>query len=127
MINTIAAIAAGGAIGALMRYGVNIAAVKALGHGFPYGTMAVNIAGSFAMGAIIIVFANIWQPSETMRVFIVTGLLGAFTTFSTFSLDVANLFERGEYLATATYLSASVILSIAALFAGMAIVKGILS
>jgi len=127
MINTIAAIAAGGAIGALMRYGVNIAAVKAMGHGFPYGTLTVNIVGSFAMGALIVAFAHLWHPSETMRVFLVTGLLGAFTTFSTFSLDFANLFERGEYLATATYLSASIILSIAALFAGMAIVRGIIS
>ncbi|NCT41689.1 MAG: fluoride efflux transporter CrcB [Alphaproteobacteria bacterium] len=127
MINTIAAIAAGGAIGALMRHGVNIAAVKIMGHGFPYGTLTVNILGSFLMGAIIIAFAQIFQPTETMRVFIITGLLGAFTTFSTFSLDVATLFERGEYLTTAAYLSASVVLSIAALFAGMAIVKGFIS
>jgi len=127
MINTIAAIAAGGAIGALMRHGVNIAAVKIMGHGFPYGTLTVNILGSFLMGAIIIAFAQIFQPTETMRVFIITGLLGAFTTFSTFSLDVATLFERGEYLTTAAYLSASVVLSIATLFAGMAIVKGFIS
>lgn len=127
MINTIAAIAAGGAIGALMRHGVNIAAVKALGHGFPYGTLTVNIVGSFIMGAIIIVFASLWQPSEAMRLFMITGLLGAFTTFSTFSLDTVTLLERGAYLAAATYLSASVILSIAALFAGMAIAKGLVS
>ena len=127
MINTIAAIAAGGAIGALMRYGVNIVAVKALGHGFPYGTVTVNIVGSFVMGALIVVFTHLWQPAETMRLFLITGLLGAFTTFSAFSLDFANLFERGDYLQSGIYLTASVVLSIAALFAGMAIVRGLVS
>lgn len=127
MINTIAAIAAGGAIGALMRYGVNITAVKALGHGFPYATITVNILGSFIMGVLIASFANLWHPSETVKVFLITGLLGAFTTFSTFSLDFANLVERGEYIHSGIYLSASIILSIAALFGGMAIVKGLIS
>ena len=127
MINTIAAIAAGGAIGACLRYGVNIAAVRALGHGFPYGTLAVNVVGSFVMGSLVIILAHFWQPSETIRLFLITGLLGAFTTFSTFSLDFANLFERGDYLSSAIYLSVSVILSITALFAGMAIVKGFIS
>ncbi len=125
MINTIAAIAAGGAIGALMRYGVNIAAIKALGEGFPYATMIVNTSGSFAIGALMIVLANAISPSDTMRLFLVTGLLGAFTTFSTFSLDVVTLFQRGEIISTALYLSLSVILSIAALIAGMALVKGL--
>jgi len=127
MINTIAAIAAGGAIGALMRYGVNVVAVKALGHGFPYATLTVNVLGSFVMGVAIVVFANFWQPSEGLRVFLITGLLGAFTTFSAFSLDFVSLFERGEYISSGIYLSASVILSITALFAGMAIVRGLLS
>lgn len=127
MINTIAAIAAGGAIGALLRHGVNISAVKLLGHGFPYGTLTVNIVGSFVMGALIVAFASIWQPSETLRVFLITGLLGAFTTFSTFSLDFATLFERQEYLISGMYLAGSVVLSIAALFAGMAIVRGFVS
>ena len=127
MINTIAAIAAGGAIGALLRHGVNVGAVKMLGHGFPYGTLTVNIVGSFIMGALIVIFAHIAQPTETLRVFLITGLLGAFTTFSTFSLDFAALFERGEYINSGIYLSTSVILSIAALFGGMAIMRGVVS
>lgn len=127
MINTIAAIAAGGAIGALLRHGVNITAVKLLGHGFPYATLTVNILGSFIMGALIVTFAHLWQPSDALRVFMITGLLGAFTTFSTFSLDFVSLFERGEYLSSGIYLSASVILSIAALFGGMAIMRGVVS
>jgi CrcB protein len=127
MINTIAAIAAGGAIGALMRHSVNVAAVKLMGHGFPYGTLTVNIVGSFLMGALVILFASVWQPSETLRVLIITGFLGAFTTFSTFSLDFVTLFERQDYLASGLYVAASVVLSIAALFGGMAITRVLVS
>ncbi len=126
-MNAIVAIAAGGALGALLRHSANIGAVKLLGHGFPYGTLAVNVAGSFAMGLCIAVFAHYWQPPEAMRVFLITGLLGAFTTFSTFSLDFANLWERGAYLYSALYLGGSVILSIAGLFAAMALVRAFAS
>jgi len=126
-VNAILAIAAGGAIGALMRHSVNVAAVKLLGHGFPYGTLTVNILGSFLMGLLIAIFAHYWQPSENMRMFIVTGFLGAFTTFSTFSLDFANLWERQAYLHGALYLGGSVILSIAGLFAAMALVRACVS
>ena len=127
MINTIAAIAAGGAIGALMRHSVNVAAVKLIGHGFPYGTLTVNIVGSFLMGALVILFASVWQPSETLRMLIITGFLGAFTTFSTFSLDFVTLFERQDYLVSGLYVAASVVLSIAALFGGMAITRVLVS
>ncbi|HOO80908.1 MAG TPA: fluoride efflux transporter CrcB [Alphaproteobacteria bacterium] len=126
-MNAILAIAAGGALGAVMRHGVNVGAVKLLGHGFPYGTLTVNIVGSFIMGLLIAIFAHYWHPSETMRMFIVTGFLGAFTTFSTFSLDFVNLWERGSYLYSALYLGGSVILSIAGLFAAMAIVRACVS
>ena len=127
MINTILAIAAGGALGAVMRYGVNVGASKWLGHGFPYGTLTVNVLGSFIIGILVVVFAHLWQPSESIRFFIVTGVLGAFTTFSTFSLDFASLIERHEYLAGSVYLGTSVIASIAALFIGMAITRGLIS
>jgi CrcB protein len=127
MINTIAAVAAGGAIGTLMRYGANISAVKLLGTGFPYATMFVNITGSALMGVLIIVLAHIWSPSEFVRVFLVTGVLGAFTTFSTFSLDFANLWERNDYLAAGVYLGGSVILSIAALFLATALTRTLIS
>lgn len=127
MINTIAAVAAGGAIGALLRYSANLASVKLLGTGFPFATMFVNITGSALMGALIHVMATVWQPSEVMRVFLITGLLGAFTTFSTFSLDVATLWERHDYLAAGLYLGGSVILSITALFAAMALTRTLIS
>lgn len=126
-MNAILAIAAGGALGAVMRHGVNIGAVKMLGHGFPYGTLVVNVAGSFAMGLLIAIFAHYWQPPEALRVFLVTGFLGAFTTFSTFSLDFSSLWERGAYLHSALYLGGSVILSIAGLFLAMALVKAFIS
>ncbi|MEZ5814904.1 MAG: fluoride efflux transporter CrcB [Alphaproteobacteria bacterium] len=126
-MNAILAISAGGAIGALLRHGVNIGAVRLLGHGFPYGTLAVNVAGSFAMGLCIALFAHYWQPPETIRYFLITGLLGAFTTFSTFSLDFASLWERQAYLHSALYLGGSVILSIAGLFAAMALVRAFVS
>ena len=127
MINTIAAIAAGGALGAVMRHGVNVGTAKLLGFDFPYGTLTVNILGSFAMGALIATFANFFTPSETLRVFLITGLLGAFTTFSTFSLDFATIWERQDYMISAIYLIASVIFSIGALFAGMALVRAFVS
>ncbi len=127
MINTIASIAAGGALGALLRYGVDISAIKYLGIGFPYGTLIVNVLGSFLMGVMIAYAAHIWQPPHILKLFIATGFLGAFTTFSTFSLDAVSLYERGAYLLSASYISASVILSIGALFTGMAIIKGITS
>lgn len=123
MIKTIAAIAVGGALGAVLRYGVNMGALKLLGPGFPWGTLVVNILGSFIMGALIALFAHVWQPSHAMKVFLLTGLLGAFTTFSTFSLDVSTLWERGALLPAAGYITGSVVLSIAALFAAMALVR----
>jgi len=127
MLHTIAAIAAGGALGALLRHGANITAVKLMGHGFPYGTLFVNVTGSAAMGALIVLLAHYFQPQETLRLFLVTGLLGAFTTFSTFSLDFATLWERADYMSAALYLGTSVLFSIAALFAAMALTRAIIA
>lgn len=126
-MNTVLAIAAGGAIGALSRYGVNVASLKLLGAGFPFATLAVNVAGSFAMGLCIALFAHFWQPPETLRLFLITGFLGSFTTFSTFSLDFANLIERQAYMLSALYLGGSVVLSILGLFAAMALVRAFVS
>lgn len=126
-MNAILAIAAGGAFGALCRHGVNIGAVKMLGHGFPFGTMIANILGSFAMGLLIAGFAHTWQPPEAIRVFLITGFLGAFTTFSTFSLDFVTLAERGQYTSATLYLGASVALSITGLFLGMILIRALTS
>lgn len=127
MITSIVSVAAGGALGALARYGVNIGAVKLLGHGFPYGTLIVNVVGSFIMGLAIAYFAHHGQPSDAARHLLITGMLGAFTTFSAFSLDFSTLWERQAYLLSALYLGGSVILSIGALFLAMALVKAVVS
>ncbi|MCB1948257.1 fluoride efflux transporter CrcB [Nitrosomonas sp.] len=123
MITTLAAIGMGGAFGAISRYGVNLAATHLIGHGFPWGTLTVNVAGSFVMGIMIALFAHFWQPPEALRLFLVTGFLGGFTTFSTFSLDIVTLFERGEFVSAFLYGSASVLLSIGALLTGMALIR----
>ena len=127
MISTIVSIATGGALGALARHGVNVAAVHAFGHGFPWGTLIVNILGSFLMGALIGLLGQFWQPSDTVRIFMVTGFLGAFTTFSTFSLDAVTLWGRGEVWYAGSYMLGSVILSVAALMAGLWVIRSFVS
>lgn len=90
MIASIAAIAGGGALGAVLRHSVNQGALHYFGAGFPFGTIAVNIIGSFLMGVLISYFAHVWQPAPEAKAFLVTGLLGAFTTFSAFSLILSR-------------------------------------
>lgn len=123
MISTIAAIGTGGALGAILRHGVNVGSVQLFGHGFPMGTLIVNVLGSFLMGVLIALFAHSIQTSQEIKLFLTTGFLGAFTTFSTFSLDVVTLFERGEVAMAGGYALASVILSILGLFAGLFLVR----
>jgi CrcB protein len=113
----------GGGIGAALRHGANIAAARAFGTAFPYGTLAVNIIGSLAMGLLAAFFAFKGDATQNWRLFFTTGILGGFTTFSAFSLDAALLYERGEFGLAALYVVASVGLSIAALFAGLALVR----
>jgi CrcB protein len=116
-------IAAGGAVGAVARYAVMIVAAQLWGAAFPWGTLTVNVVGSFILGALVEIFALVWSPGEGVRALLVVGMLGAFTTFSTFSLDVVTLYERGALFATAAYIVVSVTLSIAALFAGLWVVR----
>ena len=113
------AVAAGGAIGAVARFWVTSAIGRAIGHGFPWGTLAVNVVGSLAMGMLVTVMALAWSPPQHIRAMLTVGLLGAFTTFSTFSLDVVVLAERGAWVAAALYVLGSVVLCVAGLFAGM--------
>lgn len=111
--------ALGGAIGAAARYGVNVTTPKLVGHGFPWSTMIVNITGSFIMGLLISVMALAWSTSQEMRVFLTTGILGGFTTFSAFSLDFVTLYERKDYGLAFGYAGGSVVLSLLAVFAGL--------
>jgi CrcB protein len=113
----------GGGLGAALRHGVNIAASRMLGTAFPYGTLFINVAGSFAMGLIAELFALKAGLPQHWRLFLTTGILGGFTTFSAFSLEAALLYERGQAASAAVYVVASVVLAIGALFAGMAIVR----
>ena len=110
---------AGGAIGAGMRHLVNTGVVRLLGIGMPWGTVFVNVAGSFLMGLLVEALAVRFNSSPELRVFLATGILGGLTTFSAFSLDFATLLQRGDHLAAALYLIGSVSLAILALFAGL--------
>ena len=111
----------GAGIGGALRHGVNVGAARLFGYGFPFGTLIVNIAGSFAMGLFAGYFAFRPGIAQHMRLFLTTGVLGGFTTFSAFSLDTALLVERHAYGLAAAYVAISVVASLAALFAGMAI------
>ena len=126
-ISEVLAVAAGGVVGAVSRYLVYVAVGHLLGTGFPYATLIVNIAGSFAMGALIETMALVWSTSMAMRLFLTTGILGAFTTFSTFSLDFAVLYERKAFALCALYTVASFVLSVGALFAGLQVMRRLLA
>ena len=112
-------VAIGGAIGASLRHLTNLAALRLVGPGFPWGTLTVNVVGSLVMGVFIELLARRFGGSNELRLFVATGVLGGFTTFSAFSLDVAVLYERGALGQAFGYAAASVIVSIAALFAGL--------
>jgi CrcB protein len=114
---------AGAGIGGAMRHGVNVLAARLLGSGFPYGTLIVNVTGSLVMGLLAGHFALKADPGQAWRLFLTTGVLGGFTTFSAFSLDLALLYERGDISLAATYALASVVLSVAALFLGLWVVR----
>ena len=111
----------GAGVGGALRHGVNVAAVRLFGYGFPFGTLIVNIVGSFIMGLLAGYFAFRPGIPQEMRLFLTTGILGGFTTFSAFSLDAALLVERHNYALAAGYIAGSVGVSIAALFLGLSI------
>ncbi len=127
MVKILLAVAAGGALGAVGRYLVITAVGQIFGTGFPLGTIVVNVVGSFVLGALTEVLALVWSPSPELRAMLVVGVLGAFTTFSTFSLDVALLYERGALGQAALYVGASVILSIGGFFLGLALLRSLLA
>jgi fluoride exporter len=115
----LALVAAGGAIGASLRHLANVASLRLVGPNFPWGTMAINIAGCMAMGVFIELLARRFNASNEIRLFVATGILGGFTTFSAFSLDFAVLWERGALIPALAYATASVVGSLFALFLGL--------
>ena len=116
-------VALGGAIGSAARHGVNVWSARVLGTEFPWHTLIVNVAGCFIMGALTGLMALKLNLSQDMRVFLTTGILGGFTTFSAFSLDVALLVERKAHLAAGAYAAGSVLLSLVAVFAGLHVIR----
>jgi CrcB protein len=125
-LNAYLVVFVGAGLGGAMRHGVNVAAFRLLGPNYPFGTLTVNIVGSLIMGLLAGWFALRADPGQSWRLFLTTGVLGGFTTFSAFSLDTALLYERGELVATALYVLASVGLSVLGLFAGLFIMRQIL-
>jgi len=121
------AIALGGGLGALGRYAVGAGALAVFGPGFPVGTLAVNVIGGFLMGVIVETGALRVPFLPELRAFLTVGLLGGFTTYSAFSLETALMIERGEFGSAMLYALASVVLSVGGLFAGLWVVRGVLS
>jgi fluoride exporter len=113
----------GGGLGAALRHGVNLAAARLIGTAFPYATLFENVSGSLAMGLLAGYFAFRGSVPQHWQLFLTTGILGGYTTFSTFSLDVALLYERGALGLAALYVLGSVVMAIGGLFAGLAIVR----
>lgn len=120
-------VAAGGALGALLRYVLAGRIEHHFGNSFPYAILSINVLGSLLMGVLIAALAHYTPGSQTLRAFLAVGVLGGFTTFSSFSLDFVTLVERGDISAALLYVLLSVGLSLAAIFAGIAATKGILS
>lgn len=115
----------GAGIGGALRHGVNLVCLRLFGPVFPWGTIAVNIIGSTVMGALAVYFALRGGSGQGMRLFLTTGMLGGFTTFSTFSLDTLSLFQRGDTAAAIGYVALSLAASLVGLSAAMWIGKAI--
>ncbi|MBW9114981.1 fluoride efflux transporter CrcB [Rhizobium cauense] len=119
-------VAGGGAIGSLLRYYVGQWALRLAGPAFPWGTLTVNVVGCFVIGVFAELIIRRFDASPELRLLLITGFLGGFTTFSAFSLDAISLFERGAAVSGAVYILASVGLSMAAVTAGLALMRAIL-
>ena len=113
----------GAGIGGALRHGVNLGSARLFGGGFPVGTIIVNVVGSFLMGLLAGYFTYRTGVPQNARLFLTTGVLGGFTTFSAFSLDAALLVERHAYSLAAAYMLGSVVLSLVALFAGLSLFR----
>jgi CrcB protein len=124
-VNSYLVVFVGAGIGGALRHGVNVAALRLLGPGFPHGTMTVNVVGSLIMGLLAGWFAHKADPGQMWRLFLTTGILGGFTTFSAYSLDAALLLERGQVALAALYAISSPVLAIAGLFAGLWAIRAI--
>lgn len=125
-MNTLIAIAIGGAMGAVSRYGLNSMITNKAVTSIPIGILSINFLGSLLMGIAFALFAHLWDGSQTLKAFLMIGFLGSFTTFSTFSLESFQLIERHAYVEAAIYVFGSVLLSIGGLFLGLFLTKQII-
>ena len=123
MISTVLQVALGGAIGAALRFVSGVGILKLVGHGFPVAIIAVNVIGSFLMGVFVVAAAH--RGLTHLSPFVMTGILGGFTTFSAFSLETVTLFERGQIGQAGLYVALSVGLSIGGLVLGLWVARGI--
>ena len=126
-MNMILAVAAGGALGAVARHLFGGWIEHAAGHGFPWATLAINVSGAFLLGALAETMALAWSPDPALRALLTVGVLGAFTTFSTFSLELGLMLQRGEWMIAFGYAAGSVVACVAALFAGLALFRALLT
>jgi fluoride exporter len=113
----------GGGIGSMLRHGVNVLSARWLGTGFPYGTLTVNVTGSIVMGLLAGYLAFKGEAAQSWRLFLMTGILGGYTTFSAFSLDAILLYERGQIAQALAYVAASGAVSIFGLLAGLVLIR----
>jgi CrcB protein len=118
-VNQVIAIAGGGAIGALLRFWVSTGVYQLLGRGFPWGTLAVNVLGSFLMGLLFVLFLERGLVSTEVRAAVLVGLLGSFTTFSTFSMETLSLIEQADYLKALANAVSSLLICLLACWAGL--------
>lgn len=115
----------GGGLGAVLRYGMSIGVTRLAGTGFPFATLSINVFGSFLMGLVVAWFAFRGEGGQEWRLFLTTGVLGGYTTFSAFSLETMLLYERGDTMLAALYVVLSVVVSVLALAAGLAVVRSL--
>ena len=125
MIYTLLQVALGGAIGASGRYLTGVAALRLMGTGFPWGTLAVNVIGSFVMGVVVVALGHL--SANRFAPLLMTGVLGGYTTFSAFSLDAMTIWERGQQGLAMVYVGASVVLSLAAILAGLWLARSVVA
>lgn len=120
-------VALGGAVGSVARYGTMSVIGPWLGGDFPHATLFVNVIGSFIFGGLTETWALVWSPGPELRALIAVGFLGGFTTFSAFSLDSWVLIERGDAAAAALYAVLSVVLSVGGFYAGLSLLRHVLT
>ena len=125
-MNPYVVVALGSALGGAFRHGVNVGMARLLGTAWPWGTFVVNVSGSFAIGAIVGDFALRGYATQTWLLFLTTGILGGYTTFSAFSLDIVLLYERGQLQRAMVYAVASVVVSLVGLVLGLTLIRRVL-